>query len=100
MLKKAKVTIDDLAIMIAKGFSGMEEKFEKDIGGVKKEVGSLKKEVGSLRKEVAETNVRLDVLENGQEDIMMKLQNVAYRFELNTLDKRVKILENVSTRKI
>lgn len=65
---KKKTTIDDLAIMIGKGFSHVDERFE-------------------------QVDKRLSSLENGQEDIKMKLNNVAYRFELVELQKRVEILE-------
>jgi len=36
---------------------------------------------------------RMDTLEQGQEDIKLKLDNVAYRFELVALQKRVEELE-------
>lgn len=62
------VTLDDLAKMVKGGFD--------DVG---KEFGEVKK--------------RLDTLERGQEDIILKLDNVAYRFELVALQKRVEELE-------
>ena len=66
--KKKETTIDDLAVMIAKGFDGIEN----EIGGMKNDVKNLKL---------------------GQDDIRNKLDNVAYRFELVELDKRVRVLE-------
>ena len=36
---------------------------------------------------------RFDVIEKGQEEIKLKLDNVAYRFELVELQKRVEVLE-------
>lgn len=65
---KKKTTIDDLAIMIGKGFSHVDKRFE-------------------------QVDKRLSSLGEGQEDIKMKLDNVAYRFELVELQKRVEILE-------
>jgi hypothetical protein len=38
-------------------------------------------------------NIRLDKLEQGQEDIKLRLDNVAYRFELQELERRVTLLE-------
>jgi hypothetical protein len=38
-------------------------------------------------------SIRLDKLEQGQEDIKLRLDNVAYRFELQELERRVTLLE-------
>ncbi len=38
-------------------------------------------------------NGRLDNIETGIEDIKLRLDNVAYRFEVQELDRRIKILE-------
>lgn len=38
-------------------------------------------------------NIRLNKLEQGQEDIKLRLDNVAYRFELQELERRVTLLE-------
>ena len=37
---------------------------------------------------------RLTRLENGVENINLRLDNTAYRFELNELDQRVSVLEH------
>lgn len=63
-----KITIDNLAVMIKKGFDHMDENFK-------------------------QADERLNCLEKGQEEIKLKLDNVAYRFELVELQKRVEILE-------
>ena len=39
-------------------------------------------------------DTRLENLETGQEEIKLRLDNVAYRFELQELERRIKILEN------
>jgi len=74
MLKKKKkdTTIDDLAIMINKGFETADK---------------------SVTKRFDKIDKRLDVLERGQEDVKLRLDNVAYRFELKELESRVDILE-------
>jgi len=66
--KKKETTTDDLAVMINRGFEQTREDFKQ----VDKRLGSL---------------------ENGQEEIKLSLNNVAYRFELVELQKRVERLE-------
>ena len=46
-----------------------------------------------LQRAQAVTNVRLAKLEDGQEQIKLRLDNVAYRFEINELNQRVTVLE-------
>jgi len=41
----------------------------------------------------AEMKERMDRLEIGQEDIKLRLDNAAWRFEFKALDKRVTVLE-------
>lgn len=38
-------------------------------------------------------DARLENLETGQEEIKLRLDNVAYRFEVQELDRRLKIIE-------
>ena len=59
---------------------------------------TINKSFGELEERI---NSRFDKLEQGQEDIKLRLDNVAYRFELveiqrkfELLTKRVKKLEN------
>ncbi len=63
-----KTTIDDLAVMMKKGFDGIDVQFY-----------SVKE--------------RLDKLETGQEDIKLRLDQATYRFEMQALEKRVEVLE-------
>ena len=69
---KKKTTIDDLAVMMKKGFDGMDEN-----------LGQLKKGM----------NEQFSKLEMGQEDIKLRLDQAAYRFEMQALEKRVEVLE-------
>lgn len=81
--KKQKTTIDDLAIMVKKGFDEVNSK----IDSVKTELKEFK-EVNRLdHEEMKETN-RLE-----HEEIKLRLDNGAHRFELVELQKRVQILE-------
>lgn len=74
-MPKEKVTIDDLAVMINKGF-----------GSVENRLGTMENDIKEIRR--------------GQEEIELKLCNVAYRFELKQLEERfedrLKILERKS----
>ena len=65
---KKNITLDDLAGMVANGFSEMNDHF------------------GVMEK-------RMKVSEDGQEQIKLRLDNVAYRFELVELQRRVELLE-------
>lgn len=82
-MKKSKITIDDLAVMVKKGF----DESKGEINGVKDE---MRDEMDGMR---GEMNARFDNLERGQEDIKLRLDNVAYRFELQEIERRVVLLE-------
>ena len=71
-----KITMNDLAITVKNGFDEMGEKIQGVEGGLRKEIKSL-----------SEANAR------EHEAIMLRLDNVAYRFELVELQKRVETLE-------
>lgn len=66
--KKKPVSLDNLAVMVSKGFDILEQ-------GQKE----LKSDIQQLKQ--------------GQEKIQLKLDNVAYRFELIELQRRVFLLE-------
>ncbi|MDP3724358.1 MAG: hypothetical protein Q8R11_01860 [bacterium] len=92
------ITLDDLALMIKQGFDGVGE----DMGAMKKElqdeVGTLRGEVGTLRGEMGtlrgEVGTLKKVMDNGFEKVNLRLDNVAHRFELVELEKRVDVLED------
>ena len=73
--KKKETTVDDLAMMINNGFNEMKENNARE------------------HKEIGE---KLNSLEQGQDDIKIRLDNVAYRFELVELQRRVEVLERRS----
>ena len=70
-----KITLENLAGMIKKGFDGVDRKFDENT------------------KQHQQTFDRLDNLEQGQEEIKLKLDEVAYRFEVRELDRRLKKVE-------
>ncbi|MBU2037322.1 hypothetical protein KJ866_03965 [Patescibacteria group bacterium] len=75
-MKNKKITIDDLAIMTKRGFDEVGENMKQGFSAVNNNIRIL-----------SENNAR------EHEDIKLRLDNVAYRFELVELQKRVEVLE-------
>ena len=69
-MAKKNITTNELAGMVKTGFDEMGKQFEK-------------------------IDKRLTALETGQEDIKLRLDNVAYRFEIVEVQKRLKALEEI-----
>ena len=67
-----KLTIDDLGIMVKQGFDEVHQEMKYGFDKVGREIKELKQ---------------------GQENIELKLSNVAYRFELEEVKQRVIVLE-------
>jgi len=65
------MTLDDLAAMVARGFEHM-----------------------ATKDDIAFLSKRIDLLEDGHEQILLRLENTVYRFEHQDLEKRVIKLEN------
>jgi len=76
-----KVSMEDLAGMVQRGFAETTKKI--DLDRVKGDLDGVK---NSLRV-LSENNTR------EHEEIKLRLDNVAYRFELVELQKRVEVLE-------
>lgn len=82
------VTLNELAGMVARGFEGMDKKFDNmagDIGVLKSDVGELKTKVGNLETKVSRIDSRV-------EEIYDIVVNV-HESEILDLQKRAKILE-------
>lgn len=93
MANKKITTNDDLAIMIKKGFEGVDKRF----GETDKKIDNLSIELikgfEENTKEHQQIFNRLENLERGHEEIKLKLDQVAYRFEIEELDRRLKKVE-------
>jgi len=76
--KNKKITMEDLAGMVQRGFSGLEDKM-----AMKADTNRIENNLKIL----SENNTR------EHKDIKLRLDNVAYRFELVELQKRVEVLE-------
>jgi len=89
--------IDSLALSMERGFKRADEKMER---GFKRADERLETAIDNLAiivgKGFDHADNRMDSLEQGQDDIKMRLDNVAYRFELVDLQKRVEVLERRS----
>ena len=73
MAKNKKITIDELAQMVGRGFNDLGER----IDGVRRD---LSQDINSLKQ--------------GQERIEMRLNNVVYRTEMDAVLDRVQTLES------
>jgi hypothetical protein len=76
MAKNNKITIDNIAEMVGRGFNDMGERMDE----VRQDIGLMKQDVAMLKQ--------------GQERIEMRLNNVVYRTELDAVLDRVQVLEN------
>jgi polyhydroxyalkanoate synthesis regulator phasin len=74
-LEKLAESIDTLATMVKKGFDAIDAKF------------------GQVETKFGQIETRLTNIEQGQEDVILKLDNFAYKFEVKELQKRVTKLE-------
>lgn len=81
-MPRKNITINDLAGMVKKGFDGVDKRFD----GVDKRFDGVDKRFNNVE-------ARLRNLEDGQEEIKLKLDQVAYRFEVVELQKRLKRVE-------
>ena len=77
-VNKIATSLDDLARMVKEGFDEVH---------------------GTIKAGFDKVDNRLAALENGQEEIKLRLTNVAFRFELEKLEKRVKALEKAVLQK-
>ncbi len=117
-IKNKKITVDDLAGMISAGTRETKSFVGKEIEGLagmisagtretKKFVGKeIEDLAGMVQRGFDETAKKVDVVNLGNnlrilsennasehEDIKLRLDNVAYRFELVELQRRVEVLE-------
>lgn len=96
-MPKKKMTIEDLAGITRKGFEKADKQFERLDRKTDKKINELArmtaKGFANVDKRLGQMQEGLELLEAGQEEIKLRLDNVAYRFELKELEQRVFILE-------
>lgn len=88
-----KITLEDLAVMIAEGFNAIENRFvgvdqrfisiDQRFVGVEGRLNDLTQEVRQFKKETTDNFERID----------LRLQQVAYQSDYRELDQRVTTLE-------
>ena len=81
MDKETKKEFNNLGRMVKRGFDDVDKRFD-DVG---KRFNDVDKRFDGFKQYV---DKRFDTLEQGQEDIKLRLDQVAYRFELQDLEKR------------
>ena len=89
---KKNITINDLAIAVnglTKNVNTIATSIE-DLAGMVKE--GFDEMSGTMKTGFDKVENRLITLENGQEEIKLRLLNVAYRFEVVELENQVKTL--------
>lgn len=79
-MSKKITTIEDLAVMIQGEFSHVREEFNGGFTALNKRLDSIVEEVLAIKMDL--------------EQVKSTLANVAYRFEIQDLEKRIKIVEN------
>jgi len=82
--------IDDLAMMIQRGFIDLEERLTKRMDNRFDKVESRLDKVEDRLDKVEQT---LIIVVREQEDLKLRQDNAAYRFELRDLTERVEVLE-------
>lgn len=95
-----KMTIDDLAVMVAKGFDGVYEEIagvkrevaevKKEVEGIKKDVEGVKKDVEGVKKDVAEVK---ENLASTRRDVLAMGDKFTLKYEFHDLASPVSLLE-------
>ncbi|MFH1232600.1 MAG: hypothetical protein V1651_01895 [Patescibacteria group bacterium] len=76
--EKMDEKIEEFAIIVNSGFDGVNERFDR------------------VENRLDRVENRLDNIEQSNEEIKLKLGNVAYRFEIKEIEGRVEVLEKKS----
>lgn len=76
----AKITLEKLATMIKTGFDNVEVR------------------LAAMEERFTGVNHRLDKLENNQNEMLLKMDYLAPKFEVEDLKRRVTKLENISNK--
>jgi len=84
MAKNKEITIDELAIMVQKGFDSMDKKMDKGFESMNNEINGAKKEMFTMTKQI-------DNLQRGQVRIEDRLDEIVP--QVKGQEKRITILE-------
>jgi archaellum component FlaC len=72
---------------------GIVEAFEPFATAIKQDFDVIDTKLDKIDKKIVSIDSRLENLEMGVEDIKLRLDQVAYRFEVQDLDRRLKLIE-------
>ena len=99
----AKITIDDLAMMIQKQFESIEGRFEgieqrfngveQRFNGIEQRFDGVEQRFNGIEQDIGEMKGRLKSLEKGQEHVLSVLENGAYDFAIKSHEKRISRIE-------
>ncbi len=108
-IKKKKMTIEDLAVMVAEGFNDITGRMatKDDIAGMatKDDIAEIRAEMATkediiairaemaTKEDIKDLKKDLKLLEFGQENIQLRLDSMAPNFEVKALHKRVERIE-------
>jgi len=81
MKKEKEITLNDLALMVGKGFNKMDERFEK----VEKRLGNVEGDIHDMKNKIEQIDRRLFSIEEDVADIKIK--------QYGNLNKRVGFIE-------
>jgi uncharacterized coiled-coil DUF342 family protein len=107
MAKKKISTVEDLAIAMKNGFSEVHQEFSeihkefegvhKEFEGVHKEFKEIHKEIEGLalmtQKEFSRIYAEILNIKSDLEDIKLRMGEMAFRFEIQDLERRLKKVE-------
>ncbi|MFY9462426.1 MAG: hypothetical protein WAP51_04475 [Candidatus Sungiibacteriota bacterium] len=94
-MPKKKITIDDLANMIQKGFqeTARKEDMEKRFGDMEKRFGDMEKRFDGIEKKLQKLEINHEELKSEMRGLKYLLQQKAAVEDLNELDERLTLVE-------
>ena len=105
MTKNKETSIDELAMMVQKGFQSADEKMDKGfkqvnhrIDSIREEVNAVKGEMHEVKQQVNTMSIEIDNLQRSQERIEVRLDEIVpevkkQRQILKEHDKRITVFE-------
>ncbi len=90
-MRETEITLGDLARMIANGFADTVTKADFNLLGGR--MGAVESRLDGVESRLGGVETRLGNLEVGQEEIKLRVDSFAYKFEVKELTRRVEVLE-------
>jgi uncharacterized protein YoxC len=94
MAKKIKkITLDGLAVTMQAGFNKVDKDIESLAQMTARGFENTAKDIGGVKADVADLKSDVQILQTDVSDIKLRLDNLAPKFEVRDLEKRVERLE-------